>query len=80
MSSQQFPYYGDPLSKVAPLTTGGMWSGPYQASDYFPLPTVTYTQTEPTECIGKAHVFECAHTPSCKCGRVKRVVECSCSK
>jgi hypothetical protein len=39
-----------------------------------PQPTVTYYTTtgEPSHCIGKAHVFECEHEPSCKCGKVQR--------
>ena len=28
---------------------------------------------EPTHCLGKAHVFECDHEPTCKCGKIRRI-------
>ena len=31
-------------------------------------------QTEPTTCIGKAHVFECDHVERCQCGKIQRVL------
>jgi hypothetical protein len=33
-----------------------------------------YYPSEPTHCMGKAHVFECDHEKTCKCGAVKRVM------
>jgi len=30
--------------------------------------------SEPQSCIGKAHVFECDHERTCKCGTVTRVM------
>lgn len=40
-----------------------VWNVPY-----------VWTDQEPSNCIGKAHVFECAHEPKCKCGAVERVM------
>jgi hypothetical protein len=37
-------------------------------------PYIYYGPTEPTTCMGKAHVFECEHEPKCKCGAVERVM------
>lgn len=37
-------------------------------------PNVNITHSEPTDCIGKAHVFECDHVEECKCGKIKRVL------
>ncbi len=40
---------------------------------YWPVP---YEVTkEPQICMGKAHVFECDHESSCKCGKITRVME-----
>lgn len=45
---------------------------------YWPYPVVqtqtVYVATEPTICTGKAHVFECDHVSTCKCGKIKRVM------
>lgn len=53
----------------------GCYSWPCQCSR---SATIGYYQwsvpVEPTECIGKAHVFECAHVTSCKCGAIERVM------
>lgn len=38
------------------------------------LPTWYPYTVEPQVCIGKAHVFECAHERHCKCGAVERVM------
>lgn len=55
------------------LYNGYPWT--YQT---YPYPqTIGYYHvwpSEPTDCIGKAHVFECDHEPACKCGAVRRVM------
>lgn len=33
-----------------------------------------HTVSEPSDCMGKAHVFECEHVESCKCGAIRRVM------
>ena len=39
-------------------------------------PPVTYIHaTEPSTCIGKAHVFECDHVATCKCGKIRKVMK-----
>lgn len=60
-------------------TTGGGSSNTYiYPSDYtYPSGTLAYYgywPSEPTTCIGKAHVFECEHVKACKCGAVERVM------
>lgn len=59
---------GEPV----PLTSGMTW---YWQSNWYPYPYQAYWYpwpTEPTNCVGKAHVFECDHVDACKCGVIKR--------
>jgi len=59
----------------------GDWPCPFDNSWPYPAPPAYYYYTwpptwptEPTDCIGKAHVFECDHVETCKCGKVQRVM------
>lgn len=63
------------------LTVGNVNCWPYDSTHqpnawwYVQQPYTIYTPpSEPTTCIGKAHVFECSHEPKCKCGEVTRVM------
>lgn len=51
------------------ITTGSWWTDQY-------TPSISYYQTvsEPSYCVGKAHVFECEHVTHCKCKAVERVM------
>jgi hypothetical protein len=42
--------------------------------NYNPVQWVYSTNVEPASCIGKAHVFDCAHVTHCQCGSVERVM------
>jgi hypothetical protein len=56
------------------VTTGGTLdaNGNYVCGYYYVYPI--YMPTEPTHCMGKAHVFECDHERKCKCGSVERLM------
>jgi hypothetical protein len=54
-------------------TCGQFYSGYHCCSSSWPYWLTTYP-TEPSTCIGKAHVFECQHEKKCKCGAVERVM------
>lgn len=73
--------YGNGITSGSATQIGnGYWGDQYQGYPYQDYPstqTVAYywpVSTEPTSCIGKAHVFECDHEPKCKCGKVQRVM------
>lgn len=53
-------------------TYTGCWH-PWSDTMQYVWPYVYYP-SEPTHCMGKAHVFECDHEKTCKCGAVKRVM------
>ena len=36
---------------------------------------VHWGNPEPTYCVVRAHVFECKHESTYKCGQIKRVME-----
>jgi hypothetical protein len=59
---------------AAVLSTGNITVTPYQDNYWYPATTWQYVATEPTTCMGKAHVFECVHEPKCKCGAITRVM------
>lgn len=76
------PNYIDTLTSSGNnLQIGGSSAVPAYV-DYYPwqsYPSSGYYgwiawPTEPTHCIGKAHVFECEHVTACKCGAIKRVM------
>jgi hypothetical protein len=65
------------------MTTGGSSVTVSDCIDYgntwyppvYPVTQWVYsTPYEPSSCIGKAHVFECAHVTHCQCGSVERVM------
>lgn len=56
--------YGPMLTPIG----GWPWNSSGNVTYYYHVPT------EPTQCIGKAHVFECEHVVKCKCGAIKRVM------
>ena len=59
---------GGSASNVTVYPTGDQWPWSNTIAYYY-YPTVP---TEPTFCMGKAHVFECDHEPKCKCGAIER--------
>jgi hypothetical protein len=61
----------------AGISSNGYWLDgfwyPYQSSPNIAWYVHTPPEPiEPTQCIGRAHVFECDHAKACKCGAVKR--------
>lgn len=41
----------------------------------YPYYTWIQTVDEPKSCVGKAHVFECEHVETSKCGQITRVMK-----
>ena len=68
-----------PASGVLTTTTdyqGNTYDNTYWPYANYPSGYIGYMQViqEPTTCVGKAHVFECDHVETCKCGKIQRVM------
>lgn len=63
------------VASTIPNLGDSSWWLPYQPGSSASNNLAHYYQTEPTTCIGKAHVFECEHVKTCQCGKVERVMD-----